>query len=141
MTSQPASLAAWTAKERNFLLSDSRRALPEKARLARGGFDGRRDDRGRSGAGRRRSSALELVDPLRAQAQLLAHLGQLVLQLARLDRETLQELVDLVDVVAADADLEGHRVNGVEGRRRVVRVIHAATIPLRRRARRFSRVR
>ena len=86
------------------------------------------------GSGRRRdrsvAARVELADAFGRLTQLLALLLGEVLQLANLDREPFEELVDLVDVVALQADLKGHRVDGVEGRVCVIRAVHAATLPL-----------
>ena len=73
---------------------------------------------------------VELVDPLAGLAQLLALLGDEFLQLVDLARESLEEVVDLVDVVAANPDFEGHRVDGVQRRVGGIRAIHATTLPL-----------
>ena len=90
---------------------------------------------GRRGGGRGRDAwsahltTLELIDSFARLTQLLAHLVQLVFQLTSFERDPLQELIDLVDVIALESDFECHRVNGVEGRKSVIRTIHAVTIP------------
>jgi hypothetical protein len=55
-----------------------------------------------------------LVDPFTGLAQLLALLLDQFFQLVDLARESFEEVVDLVDVVAANPDLEGHRIDGVQ---------------------------
>ena len=69
------------------------------------------------------------MDPFARLAQLLAHLGELILELTCFRGHALEKLVNFVDVVTLETDFEGNRVDNGKGRRVEIRSIHGATLP------------
>ena len=92
---------------------DALGAAPVRGAAAAGAGAGGRGGRGAGPApGTRPDSSWSMRSP--AWRSCWRCWVELVLELAGLGREALEELVDLVDVVALEPDLEGHRVDGVE---------------------------